>query len=154
MCEKGRRFVIYKFRSMTSDADQRKAELKKLNIMKGPAFKVVDDPRITRVGKWLRRLSLDETPQLWNVLRGEMSLVGPRPTPVAESVRYKGWQRKRFSMKPGLTCLWQVRGRNEITDLDEWMNLDLAYVNSWSLWLDFKILLETIPIVLTGKGAA
>jgi len=151
--EKGRKFLVYKFRSMVSDAEQRKSELKKLNIMKGPAFKVINDPRVTRIGRILRRWSLDELPQLWNVANGTMSLVGPRPTPVAESMRYKGWQRKRFSMKPGLTCLWQIRGRNEITDLNEWMNLDLEYINNWSLWLDFKILCKTIPIVLSSKGA-
>jgi exopolysaccharide biosynthesis polyprenyl glycosylphosphotransferase len=147
-----RKFVLYKFRSMVQGAEDQKGELAAYNIMDGPVFKMKNDPRVTRVGKFLRKTSLDELPQLINVLRGEMSFVGPRP-PIPEEVeKYKGWQRRRLSMKPGITGLWQVSGRNQI-DFDQWMKLDLEYIDNWSLWLDFKILLKTIPIVLWGRGA-
>jgi exopolysaccharide biosynthesis polyprenyl glycosylphosphotransferase len=149
----GRRFTLYKFRTMTEDAEERLAELQHLNEMDGPVFKVRDDPRVTRLGRFLRRFSLDELPQLWNVLRGDMSLVGPRPPIPAEVARYERWQRRRLSMKPGLTCLWQVNGRNEL-DFGSWMELDLQYIDSWSLRLDLKILLKTIPVVLSGRGAS
>ena len=149
----GRRFTLYKFRTMTEDAEERLAELQHLNEMDGPVFKVRDDPRVTRLGRVLRRFSLDELPQLWNVLRGDMSLVGPRPPIPAEVARYERWQRRRLSMKPGLTCLWQVNGRNEL-NFGSWMELDLQYIDSWSLRLDLKILLKTIPVVLSGRGAS
>ena len=149
----GRRFTLYKFRTMTEDAEERLAELQHLNEMDGPVFKVRDDPRVTPVGRVLRKFSLDELPQLWNVLRGDMSLVGPRPPIPEEVARYERWQRRRLSMKPGLTCLWQVNGRNEL-DFGSWMELDLEYIDSWSLSLDLKILLKTIPVVLSGRGAS
>jgi len=149
----GREFDMFKFRSMVSDAQQRKAEIAARNEMKGPVFKVQDDPRVTRVGRVLRRHGLDELPQLWNVLRGEMSLVGPRPLPVEEVHRFDNdAHRRRLSVLPGLTCLWQVRGRNKIDDFNEWVRLDLEYIDRWSLWLDCKILLATIPAVLLGRG--
>lgn len=150
---RGRRFIMLKFRTMVTDAEQRRDELKRLNIMKGPVFKVKNDPRVTPVGRFLRKSSLDEFPQLWNVLRGNMSLVGPRPPVPTEVSHYKGWQRRRLSMKPGLTCLWQISGRSEITDFDEWARLDLQYIDNWSLWIDIMILFKTIPVVLFGKGA-
>ncbi|MBN2507006.1 MAG: sugar transferase [Verrucomicrobia bacterium] len=150
----GRPFTMLKFRSMVSDAEQRKHELAALNEMSGPVFKITNDPRITRVGQFMRKYSLDELPQLWNVLRGEMSLVGPRPLPVDEVERFDDpSDRRRLSVKPGLTCLWQVSGRNELRDFKEWVRLDLHYIDHWSLWLDLKILWRTIPIVLTGAGA-
>jgi len=149
----GRIFMLYKFRTMIEDAHQRRAELVHLNEMNGPVFKVKDDPRVTPIGRFLRRFSLDEIPQLWNVLKGDMSLVGPRP-PIPEEVEsYHRWHRRRLSMKPGLTCLWQVSGRNNL-DFDRWMELDLQYIDNWSPSLDFKILLRTIPAVLSGKGAS
>jgi lipopolysaccharide/colanic/teichoic acid biosynthesis glycosyltransferase len=138
---------------MTEDAEQRLAEVAHLNEMDGPVFKAKDDPRVTRVGRVLRKFSLDELPQLWNVLRGDMSLVGPRPPIPEEVARYERWQRRRLSMKPGLTCLWQVNGRNDL-DFGSWMELDLEYIDSWSLGLDLKILLKTIPVVLSGRGAS
>ena len=133
----GRPFDMLKFRSMVSGAEQRQGELEARNEMKGPVFKVSDDPRVTRVGRFLRRHGLDELPQLWNVLRGEMSLVGPRPLPVEEVHRFDDdAHRRRLSVLPGLTCHWQVRGRNEIDDFNEWVRLDLEYIDRWSLWLD------------------
>jgi exopolysaccharide biosynthesis polyprenyl glycosylphosphotransferase len=150
----GRPFTMLKFRSMVTDAEQRKAELAAFNEMTGPVFKLTNDPRVTRVGRFLRRWSLDELPQLINVLRGEMSLVGPRPLPVDEVARFNDRQhRRRLSVKPGLTCLWQVSGRNNVRDFKEWVRLDLEYIDNWSLWLDLKILLRTIPAVLSGAGA-
>jgi len=147
----GRRFTLYKFRTMVADAETRKAEVAHLNVKK-TAFKIPNDPRLTPLGRWLRKFSLDELPQLWNVLKGEMSLVGPRP-PVPEEVeRYERWQRRRLRMRPGLTCLWTLAGRDEL-DFDEWMRLDLEYIDRWSLALDFEILLRTIPHVLLGRGA-
>ena len=149
----GRRFTLYKFRTMVADAEARRSEVAHLNEMDGPVFKARDDPRVTALGRVLRRLSLDELPQLWNVLRGDMSLVGPRPPIPAEVEDYARWQRRRLSMKPGLTCLWQVSGRNEI-DFERWMELDLEYIDTWSLRLDLAILLKTIPVVVTGRGAS
>ena len=148
----GRKFTLYKFRSMVQGAEVQKEELASYNIMDGPVFKMKNDPRVTRVGKFLRKTSLDELPQLINVLRGDMSFVGPRPLPAEEVEKIKGWQRRRLSMKPGITGLWQVSGRNQI-DFEQWMKLDLEYIDSWSLGLDFKILLRTIFAVLLGKGA-
>lgn len=148
----GRRFTFYKFRSMGQGAGAKREELGAFNLMTGPVFKMKNDPRVTRVGRFLRKTSLDELPQLFNVLRGDMSFVGPRP-PIPEEVeKYEGWQRRRLSMKPGITGLWQVSGRNQI-DFDQWMKLDLEYIDNWSLWLDFKILLKTIPAVIFGRGA-
>lgn len=149
----GRKFLLYKFRTMVEDAETRLKDLLVYNEMDGPVFKMKDDPRITKVGKFLRKFSIDELPQLWNVFKGDMSLVGPRPPIPAEVEKYKPWQRRRLSMRPGITCLWQVSGRNKITDFNEWMKLDLEYIDNWSLWLDFKIILRTIPAVLFGIGA-
>jgi exopolysaccharide biosynthesis polyprenyl glycosylphosphotransferase len=150
----GRPFTMLKFRSMVSDAEQRKVELAALNEMSGPVFKVSNDPRVTSVGRFLRKWSIDEFPQLFNVLRGEMSLVGPRPLPVDEVERFDDpAHRRRLSVKPGLTCLWQVSGRNNVCDFKEWVRLDLEYIDNWSLWLDVKILCRTVPVVLVGTGA-
>jgi exopolysaccharide biosynthesis polyprenyl glycosylphosphotransferase len=150
----GQPFTMLKFRTMVSDAEQRKQELAALNEMGGPVFKVSKDPRITPVGRWLRRFSIDETPQFLNVLRGEMSLVGPRPLPVDEVQRFDDpAHRRRLSVKPGLTCLWQVSGRNNVCDFRDWVRLDLEYIDNWSLWLDLKILWRTVPVVFTGNGA-
>jgi len=149
----GRIFMLYKFRTMIEDAHQRRAEVEHLNEMTGPVFKARADPRVTTIGRVLRKFSFDELPQLWNVVKGDMSLVGPRP-PIPEEVwRYERWQRRRLSMKPGLTCLWQISGRNDL-DFNRWMELDLQYIDNWSPSLDFKILLRTIPAVLTGRGAS
>jgi exopolysaccharide biosynthesis polyprenyl glycosylphosphotransferase len=149
----GRFFTLYKFRTMVEDAEERRRELLHLNEMNGPVFKLRSDPRVTWLGRFLRRFSLDELPQFWNVLRGDMSLVGPRPPIPEEVAKYQRWQRRRLAMKPGLTCLWQISGRNNL-DFDRWMQLDLEYIDSWSPTLDFKILLKTIPAVLSGKGAS
>jgi exopolysaccharide biosynthesis polyprenyl glycosylphosphotransferase len=150
----GRPFRMYKFRSMVTNAEQARAELESMNEMSGPVFKVKNDPRVTPLGFWLRRTSLDELPQLWNVLRGEMSLVGPRPLPLYETANFGDIsQRRRMSVRPGLTCLWQVRGRNSITDFKDWVRLDLEYIDRWSLWLDIEILIRTVPVVLFGWGA-
>lgn len=150
----GAPFTIYKFRTMVTNAEQFKHELASMNEMTGPVFKVTGDPRITPIGKWLRKFSIDELPQLFNVVRGEMSLVGPRPLPVDEIKRISDpAHRRRLSVKPGLTCLWQVSGRNQILDFKDWVRLDLEYIDNWSLWLDFKILLRTIPAVFAGTGA-
>ncbi|MGA8672620.1 MAG: sugar transferase [Terracidiphilus sp.] len=149
-----RRFNIFKFRTMVPDAERLIQGLEKQNEMSGPVFKIRNDPRITPIGKFLRRTSIDELPQLLNVLKGDMSLVGPRPLPVRD---YEGfnedWQRRRFSVKPGITCLWQVNGRSTIS-FDQWMMLDLQYMDEWSLWLDVKILAKTVPAVIKGQGAA
>jgi exopolysaccharide biosynthesis polyprenyl glycosylphosphotransferase len=149
----GRKFTFYKFRTMIADAEAHLEDLLKYNEMDGPVFKMQNDPRITRVGKWLRKFSIDELPQLWNVVKGDMSLVGPRPPIPYEVDNYDIWQRRRLSMRPGITCLWQISGRNIITDFKDWMKLDLEYIDSWSLWLDFKILLKTLPVALLGIGA-
>jgi len=152
--QNGAPFTLYKFRTMISNAEQFKHELEAMNEMSGPVFKVTNDPRITRMGKWLRRYSLDELPQLFNVLRGEMSLVGPRPLPVDEVKRFSDLaHRRRLSVKPGITCLWQISGRNQIKDFKDWVRLDLEYIDNWSLWLDLSILLRTIPAVFAATGA-
>jgi exopolysaccharide biosynthesis polyprenyl glycosylphosphotransferase len=151
----GKPFTMWKFRTMHTDAESRREELEAHNEMDGPVFKIKHDPRIFAFGRWLRRMSIDELPQLINVLRGEMSLVGPRPLPVYEINRIeKHAQRRRLSVKPGLTCLWQVTGRNGIKNFDEWVALDLKYIDNWSLWLDVKILAQTVPAVLRGAGAS
>lgn len=150
----GRKFTFYKFRTMVVDAESKLKDVLSYNEMQGPVFKMARDPRITKVGKWLRKFSLDELPQLWNVFfKGDMSLVGPRPSLPTEVEKYDNWQRRKLSMRPGITCLWQIRGRNKITDFNEWMRLDLEYIDNWSLWLDLKIFLKTIPVVLFAIGA-
>ncbi|HTM07353.1 MAG TPA: sugar transferase [Verrucomicrobiae bacterium] len=148
----GRRFSMNKFRTMVPDADRLKADLADQNQMSGPVFKLVADPRVTPIGRWLRRASLDELPQLFNVLKGDMSLVGPRPLPLAETAAIHGPLRRRFSMKPGMTGLWQASGRSSV-DFHDWMRLDLEYVDNWSLRLDMEILLRTIFAVASGRGA-
>jgi exopolysaccharide biosynthesis polyprenyl glycosylphosphotransferase len=148
----GRNFTLYKFRSMVKNAEKMREQIEHLNEMSEPVFKIRDDPRLTKVGKFIRKFSIDELPQLFNVLKGDMSLVGIRP-PISEEVKkYERWQRRRLSMKPGITCIWQVSGRNKV-DFDQWMRMDLNYIDNWSLKLDFKLLLKTIPAVLFTKGA-
>jgi len=150
----GRPFMMYKFRSMNTNAEMQRAELVAFNVMSGPVFKLEDDPRVTPFGRWLRKTSVDELPQLWNVVCGDMSLVGPRPLPVYEVEKFESAShRRRLSMRPGLTCLWQVRGRNSVTNFDDWVRMDLEYIDNWSLLLDLWILLRTIPVVLLGLGA-
>jgi exopolysaccharide biosynthesis polyprenyl glycosylphosphotransferase len=150
----GRPFTMYKFRSMQTDAEMLQSELIAFNQMSGPVFKIAEDPRVTPIGRFIRKTSLDEFPQLLNVLKGEMSLVGPRPLPLYEVRNFDSpAQRRRLSMRPGLTCLWQVSGRNDLHSFDEWVKLDLSYIDNWSLWLDLKILLRTVPVVLFGSGA-
>ena len=148
----GRKFTIFKFRTMIANAEELRESLMPLNEMDGPVFKIKNDPRITGIGKWLRRTSVDELPQLFNVLKGDMSLVGPRPPMPEEVARYERWQMRRLSMKPGLTCLWQVSGRRNKVDFKRWMHMDLEYIDNWRLELDLKILLKTIPVMLSGKG--
>lgn len=150
----GRRFTLLKFRTMVVDADKHLEEIADLNVVNGPAFKAPNDPRVTRIGRFLRRFSLDELPQLVNVLLGQMALVGPRPPIPDEVARYERWQLRRLSMKPGITGLWQVSGRADLEDFNAWITLDLAYIDNWSLWLDLKILLRTFPAVLLARGAA
>ena len=137
---------------MYRDADQLKCTLERQNEMRGPVFKVTDDPRITPLGRWMRRYSLDELPQIYSVLKGQMSLVGPRPPLVTEYVRFTEFQKQKLAVKPGITCLWQINGRNEIKDFDEWVKLDLEYIRQSSLWLDAKILLKTVGVVFLGTG--
>jgi len=148
----GRPIRSYKFRTMVNHANTMKADLAQKNEMTGPVFKIKDDPRITRIGRILRKYSIDELPQLWSVLKGDMSLVGPRPAGPHEWEKYQPWQRRKLSVTPGMTCLWQVRGRNRISDFDEWVRLDLEYIDHWSLWLDFKILVLTVVAVVHGTG--
>jgi lipopolysaccharide/colanic/teichoic acid biosynthesis glycosyltransferase len=145
---------MLKFRSMVVNAEALQAQLEHLNETKGPAFKIKKDPRITPIGSFIRKMSIDELPQLVNVLKGDMSLVGPRPLPTRDVKRFsEPWLLRRFSMTPGLTCLWQVSGRSN-TDFDNWIDLDLQYIDNWSLTMDFVILLKTIPAVLKGRGAS
>jgi len=149
----GRTFGMLKFRSMVMNAEALRAELEAQNEMDGPVFKIKRDPRITPIGAFVRKTSIDELPQLWNVFRGDMSLVGPRPPIPAEVAQYERWQMRRLSMKPGITCIWQVSGRNQIS-FEDWMKLDLRYIDHWSFWLDIKLLLMTVPVVLLQRGAS
>lgn len=150
----GRPFTLYKFRTMQTNAEQLQEEMMALNIMSGPVFKVENDPRVFPLGHFLRKYSLDELPQLFNILKGEMSLVGPRPLPLHETDNFSNIaQRRRMSVKPGLTCLWQISGRSNIKDFNEWVKLDLEYIDRWNIWLDLEILFKTIPAVLLRKGA-
>ncbi len=150
----GKPFTMYKFRSMITDAEMHRAELASRNEMSGPVFKVENDPRITPFGRWIRKTSIDELPQLLNVLLGDMSLVGPRPLPLYEVENFENHaQRRRLSVKPGLTCLWQISGRNNVQQFEDWVKLDLEYIDNWSVWLDLKILFKTVPVVLFGLGA-
>jgi len=145
-------FRGYKFRTMVVGADELKPQLVHKNEMTGPVFKMSADPRITPLGRFLRKYSLDELPQLWSVLKGDMSLVGPRPAGPLEWEKYEPWQRRKLSVTPGMTCLWQVNGRNRVSDFDEWVRMDLNYIDRWSLWLDLRILLCTVAVVLRGTG--
>ena len=147
----GRQFSLYKFRTMVNNAEELKSQLAQDNEMDGPVFKMKKDPRVTRLGSFLRKSSLDELPQLFNILKGEMSLVGPRPPLPEEVERYQLWQRRRLSMKPGLTCIWQVSGRNDIS-FDNWMKMDLDYIDNWSLLFDLKLISITVKEMLLGKG--
>ncbi len=149
----GRRFTLYKFRSMRADADLLREELEALNEVDGPVFKIRNDPRCTPVGRFMRKFSLDELPQLINIIKGDMSFVGPRPPLPEEVEKYERWQRRRLRMHPGLTCLWALEGRSRLS-FRRWMELDLEYIDHWSMMLDWKILLKTIPIVLVGRGAS
>jgi exopolysaccharide biosynthesis polyprenyl glycosylphosphotransferase len=148
----GRTFTFLKFRSMYADADARKLDLLDLNEADGPIFKIKNDPRITPIGHFLRRTSLDELPQLFHVLRGQMSVVGPRPQLPEEVSAYGPMDYRRLTVQPGITCIWQVSGRSDL-DFDTWVALDLEYIDTWSLWLDMKLMLKTVPAVLSGKGA-
>lgn len=148
----GRPFVGYKFRSMYQNADLVKLSLEHLNEMQGPVFKISNDPRVTSVGRWMRRYSLDELPQLYSVLKGDMSLVGPRPPLVTEYAQFNEFQKKKMAVKPGITCLWQVSGRNAVSDFDDWVSLDLEYIRRWTPQLDLLILFKTIGAVFSGTG--
>ena len=150
--KEGQPFTGYKFRSMCSNADQLKARLESLNEMRGPVFKLTNDPRITPLGAWMRRYSLDELPQLYSVLKGDMSLVGPRPPLATEYARFTEFQKQKLLVKPGITCLWQVSGRNEVKDFDDWVKLDLEYIHRWTPKLDLWILLKTAGEVFAGSG--
>ena len=149
----GREFYIYKFRSMCVDAESRLAELQELNEKSGPVFKIADDPRITRVGKWIRKLSLDEMPQFFNILTGDMSVVGPRPALPSEVKTYTSYQRQRLLTVGGITCYWQSRRNRDTISFDEWIDLDLLYIKKCSVWTDFKIIIQTIGVVLTAQGS-
>jgi lipopolysaccharide/colanic/teichoic acid biosynthesis glycosyltransferase len=148
----GKPFLSYKFRSMVRCADELKDGLASANEMSGPVFKMTNDPRVTALGRWMRRASLDELPQLYSVLKGDMSLVGPRPPLEIEYARFSRWQKRKLAVKPGMTCLWQVSGRNRVRDFDEWVQLDLEYIQTRSLALDFRILLRTVGEVFRGSG--
>jgi exopolysaccharide biosynthesis polyprenyl glycosylphosphotransferase len=149
----GREFSMLKFRSMVANAEALKESLVKDNEQIGPVFKMRNDPRVTRVGRFIRKYSIDELPQLVNVLRGDMSIVGPRPPVPKEVAVYDAWQRRRLSVRPGLTCIWQVSGRNQIS-FEDWMYLDMQYIDHWSLARDFNLIFRTVPIVITGRGAS
>ena len=149
----GRIFHFYKFRTMVENAEELKSSLESQNEMDGPVFKIKEDPRVTKIGRLLRKTSIDELPQIWNVLRGDMSLVGPRPPVPSEVQKYERWHRRRLSMRPGITCIWQISGRNEIS-FQQWMKMDLEYIDNWSLILDFKILAKTVPVVIGTRGAS
>ena len=149
----GRTFYMYKFRSMCVDAEEKLAELKVLNEKTGPVFKMHDDPRVTPVGKWLRKLSLDELPQFANVLLGDMSVVGPRPALPAEAATYDAYQAQRLLVKPGLTCYWQAHRNRDAVTFDEWVDLDLLYIEKCSVWNDLKLAIQTIGVVLTAQGS-
>ena len=148
----GKEFIGYKFRTMHRFADLEKTKLEKLNEMDGPVFKITNDPRVTKLGYILRKFSLDELPQIYSVLKGDMSFIGPRPAGFNEYPEYQDWQRRKLSVVPGMSCLWQVEGRNKIDSFDEWVKLDLKYIDNWSLWLDCKIFFKTIIVVLRGTG--
>lgn len=148
----GHPFTGYKFRSMCTNADELKEKLGPLNEMRGPVFKLTNDPRITKLGAWMRRYSLDELPQLYSVFKGDMSLVGPRPPLATEYALFNEYERHKLTVKPGMTCLWQVNGRNEVKDFDEWVKLDLEYIRRWSPKLDLWILFKTIGVVFKGSG--
>jgi len=148
----GRPFIGYKFRSMVANADRLRSKLEPFNEMRGPVFKITNDARVTKIGTWMRRYSLDELPQLYSVLKGDMSLVGPRPPLVSEYVRFTDYQKQKLAVKPGITCLWQVNGRNDIKDFDEWVKLDLDYIRRWTPMLDVKILVKTASEVFAGSG--
>lgn len=150
---RGKVFYCLKFRSMGIDAEVKKDELRKSSEVDGPVFKIKKDPRMTKVGKFIRKTSIDELPQLINVLKGEMSLVGPRPLPIEEVAKFERWHLKRLRAVPGITCIWQVSGRNTIS-FDDWMRMDIDYIDNWTLSLDFKLLLQTIPAVMFGTGAS
>ncbi|MFH1450104.1 MAG: sugar transferase [bacterium] len=150
---RGKVFYCYKFRSMRIDAEAKKDGLRKESEVDGPVFKIKKDPRMTKVGRFIRKASIDELPQLFNVLKGEMSLVGPRPLPIEEVAKFERWHLKRLRSVPGLTCIWQVSGRNTIS-FDDWMRMDIDYIDNWSIFLDFKLLLQTIPTVVFGTGAS
>lgn len=147
-----RPFLMYKFRSMCADADKRLKDLASLNEKDGPVFKMTNDPRVTKVGRFIRRVSIDELPQLVNILKGDMSIVGPRPPLPNEVVQYTPYQMQRLKVKPGLTCYWQIRGRSDLS-FDEWIRLDLKYIEERGLWTDFKVIMRTVPVVFGGKGA-
>ena len=144
---------MLKFRSMVVNAEELKAKLMAQNEQSGPVFKMQRDPRITAIGRFIRKFSIDELPQLINIVRGEMAIVGPRPPIPSEVAQYEGWQRRRLSVRPGLTCVWQVSGRNAIS-FEGWMYLDMQYIDHWSLALDFQLILKTVPVVVTGRGAS
>jgi lipopolysaccharide/colanic/teichoic acid biosynthesis glycosyltransferase len=150
---RGQPFMTYKFRTMVIGADRLKPQYMTQNEMSGPVFKMRNDPRVTPLGRWLRRYSIDELPQLWSVLKGDMSLVGPRPPLAEEFVQFAPWQHAKLAVTPGMTCLWQVSGRSEIRDLDTWIRLDLRYIQTWNLWRDIEILARTVPAVLQARGA-
>jgi exopolysaccharide biosynthesis polyprenyl glycosylphosphotransferase len=151
--QNGVEFTGYKFTTMEADADERKAELEAHNEMTGPVFKMKNDPRVMPLGRFLRKYSINELPQLWSVLKGDMSLVGPRPAGPHELVRYEFWHKRKLSIRPGITCLWQIRGRNKISNFDDWVRMDLEYIDKWSLWLDLRILVRTAWVVISGTGS-
>lgn len=151
--KKGKLFYMYKFRSMVVNAEELKEKLEHQNEMSGPMFKMKDDPRVTKVGKFIRKTSLDELPQLWNVLKGDMSLVGPRPSLPKEVKEFEKWMYKRLTVKPGLTCYWQVSGRNNI-DFEDWMKLDISYVEDRNLWIDIKLIFKTVFVLFGDKNAS